>query len=118
MSRTLGQLTVTAPAPRPVTAKPAQRLPLHVLGAESDSHSERGVSCPGDLPSPSDPALVRRAERARDDVGDREFILGHHYQGDEVIGCAEVTVDSFKLARDVAARPAAEYVVFCGVHFM
>jgi quinolinate synthase len=116
MSRSPGQLTVTAPAPP--AAKPGQRLALLVMGAESDSRSERGVSCPGDLPSPSDPALVRRAERARAELGDRAFILGHHYQRDEVIAFADVTGDSFKLAKEAAARPAAEYVVFCGVHFM
>src|SRR5215467_3603001 len=119
MSRSLGQLTVTSPAPGGGPgAGPGPHLPLFVLGAEADEHSERGVSCPGELPSPSDPALVRRAEQARDELGDRAFILGHHYQRDEVIAFADVTGDSFKLAREAAARPAAEYVVFCGVHFM
>ncbi len=46
------------------------------------------------------------------------FVLGHHYQRDEVIQFADVTGDSFKLAREAAARPDAEYIVFCGVHFM
>ena len=46
------------------------------------------------------------------------FVLGHHYQRDEVIQFADVTGDSFKLARDAAARPEAEFIVFCGVHFM
>src|SRR5215510_14989619 len=91
---------------------------LLVLGAGSDPYSERGVSCPGELPLPSDPSLVRRAERARAELGDRAFVLGHHYQRDEVIAFADVTGDSFKLAREAAARPEAEYVVFCGVHFM
>ena len=45
-------------------------------------------------------------------------MLGHHYQRDEVIAFADVTGDSFKLARDAAARPDAPYIVFCGVHFM
>ena len=45
-------------------------------------------------------------------------MLGHHYQRDEVIQFADVTGDSFKLARDAAARPDAEFIVFCGVHFM
>ena len=45
-------------------------------------------------------------------------MLGHHYQRDEVIQFADVTGDSFKLARDAAARPEAEFIVFCGVHFM
>src|SRR5215468_3247657 len=91
---------------------------LLVLGAGSDPLSERGVSCPGDLPLPSDPSLVRRAERARAELGERAFVLGHHYQRDEVIAFADVTGDSFKLAREAAARPEAEFVVFCGVHFM
>ena len=42
---------------------------------------------------------------ARETLGDRVFILGHHYQRDEVIQFADVTGDSFKLARDAAARP-------------
>ena len=45
-------------------------------------------------------------------------MLGHHYQRDEVIQFADVTGDSFKLARDAAGRPEAEFIVFCGVHFM
>jgi len=45
-------------------------------------------------------------------------VLGHHYQRDEVIQFADVTGDSFKLAREAAARPEAEFIVFCGVHFM
>ena len=45
-------------------------------------------------------------------------MLGHHYQRDEVIAFADVTGDSFKLAQQAAARPEAEYIVFCGVHFM
>ena len=67
---------------------------------------------------PSDPDLVARARAAKEALGDRVFVLGHHYQRDEVIQFADVTGDSFKLARDAAARPDAEYIVFCGVHFM
>jgi quinolinate synthase len=93
-------------------------LSLYVLGRESDPRSERGVECPGELPPASDPALVERARRAKAALGDRLFILGHHYQRDEVIQFADVTGDSFKLAREAAARPEAEFIVFCGVHFM
>jgi len=93
-------------------------LALLLLGREADPRSERGVECPGDLPSPSDPDLVARARAAKEKLGDRVFVLGHHYQRDEVIQFADVTGDSFKLARDAAARPEAEYIVFCGVHFM
>jgi quinolinate synthase len=93
-------------------------LALLLLGRGSDPASERGVECPGDLPAPSDPGLVERARRAKDALGERVFVLGHHYQRDEVIAFADVTGDSFKLAREAAARPDAEFIVFCGVHFM
>ncbi|TDC19681.1 quinolinate synthase NadA [Streptomyces sp. 8K308] len=93
-------------------------LALLLLGRDADPASERGVDCPGDLPAPSDPDLVERARAAKARLGDRVFVLGHHYQRDEVIQFADVTGDSFKLARDAAARPEAEYIVFCGVHFM
>jgi quinolinate synthase len=93
-------------------------LPLLVLGTGADSGSERGVECPGALPAPSDPDLVVRASRAKAELGDQLFVLGHHYQRDEVIRFADVTGDSFKLANEAAARPQAPYIVFCGVHFM
>jgi quinolinate synthase len=93
-------------------------LPLLPLGKGKDPDSERGVECPGDLPAASDPDLVARAKAAKEALGERVFVLGHHYQRDEVIQFADVTGDSFKLARDAAARPEAEFIVFCGVHFM
>jgi quinolinate synthase len=93
-------------------------LPLLPLGRGTDLTSERGVECPGDLPAPSDPHLVARARAAKATLGDRLFVLGHHYQRDEVIEFADVTGDSFKLARDAAGRQEASYIVFCGVHFM
>lgn len=93
-------------------------LPLFVLGQGADPHSEKGVDCPGELPPASDPDLVERARKAKEALGDRLFVLGHHYQRDEVIQFADVTGDSFKLAQQAAARPEAEFVVFCGVHFM
>jgi quinolinate synthase len=93
-------------------------LALLLLGRGADPGSERGVDCPGELPSPSDPGLVARAAAAKAALGERLFVLGHHYQRDEVIRFADVTGDSFKLAREAAARPAAEFIVFCGVHFM
>ncbi len=93
-------------------------LPLLPLGRGTDPSAERGVECPGDLPPASDPGLVERARAAKAALGERVFVLGHHYQRDEVIAFADVTGDSFKLARDAAARPEAEFIVFCGVHFM
>src|SRR5918997_6231816 len=93
-------------------------LPLLLLGRGTDPAAERGVECLGDLPAASDPDLVERARAAKAALGERVFVLGHHYQRDEVIQFADVTGDSFKLARDAAARPDAEFIVFCGVHFM
>jgi quinolinate synthase len=110
-----GQILEAAP---PSRAAHQRSLPLFVLGADADPAAERGVECPGELPPASDPALVARARAARAALGDRAFVLGHHYQRDEVIQFADVTGDSFKLAREAAARPGAEFVVFCGVHFM
>ncbi|CAA9346977.1 MAG: Quinolinate synthetase [uncultured Nocardioidaceae bacterium] len=101
-----------------VTTSAPVRLPLLVLGRGTDRASERGVDCPGELPAASDPDLVERARAAKAALGDRLFVLGHHYQRDEVVQFADVTGDSFKLAREAAARPEAEYIVFCGVHFM
>src|SRR4051794_5297570 len=93
-------------------------LALLLLGRRTDPESERGTSCPGELPPASDPTLVERARAAKAALGESVFVLGHHYQRDEVIQFADVTGDSFKLAREAAARPQASYVVFCGVHFM
>ncbi len=101
-----------------MTTTAGRALPLLVLGAGSDRRSERGVQCPGALPPASDPALAERALAAKQALGSSVFVLGHHYQRDEVIRFADVTGDSFKLARDAAGRPDADYVVFCGVHFM
>jgi quinolinate synthase len=66
----------------------------------------------------SDEEMERRIAAARSTLGDRLVILGHHYQRDEVIKFADYTGDSFKLSREVAKHPNAEFIVFCGVHFM
>jgi quinolinate synthase len=91
---------------------------LLLLGRGSDLASERGVSCTGELPDASDPDLVARAMAAKAALGSRALILGHHYQRDEVIAFADITGDSFKLAQAAAAQSTAEYIIFCGVHFM
>jgi quinolinate synthase len=61
--------------------------------------------------------IVRIAE-ARRKLGSRCVVLGHHYQREDIIQFADVRGDSFKLARWAAERPEAEFIVFCGVHFM
>jgi quinolinate synthase len=66
----------------------------------------------------SDDEIDERLVAAKRRLGDRVVILGHHYQRDEVIKFADFTGDSLKLARAAASRGAAEYIVFCGVHFM
>ena len=66
----------------------------------------------------SDDEMADRIATARATLGDRLVILGHHYQRDEVVRFADYTGDSFKLSREVAKHPAAQYIVFCGVHFM
>ncbi|HQF95565.1 MAG TPA: quinolinate synthase NadA, partial [Microthrixaceae bacterium] len=62
--------------------------------------------------------LRSRIAAAKAALGDRLFILGHHYQRDEVIEWADARGDSFKLAQLAKQRPEAEFIVFCGVHFM
>src|SRR5919112_3746696 len=66
----------------------------------------------------SERELSGRIEAARRELGARLVILGHHYQRDDVIEHADFTGDSFKLAKLAAERPEADFVVFCGVHFM
>ena len=65
----------------------------------------------------SDDDCQARIQAAKAALSDRLLILGHHYQREEVFHHADVTGDSLKLSR-VAAASKAEYIVFCGVHFM
>ncbi len=59
-----------------------------------------------------------RIEAAKQKLGSRLVILGHHYQRDEIIAHADFRGDSYKLAKDAAKQTEAEFIVFCGVHFM
>ncbi|MDQ3815198.1 MAG: quinolinate synthase NadA [Armatimonadota bacterium] len=82
----------------------------------------RGAQLQASLPprytelSPEEIAIA--IARAKERLGSKLVILGHHYQREEVIRWADFRGDSFKLCKDAAARPDAEYIVFCGVHFM
>jgi quinolinate synthase len=66
----------------------------------------------------SDDELTARLTAAKAALGSKLVILGHHYQRDEVIRFADATGDSWKLSRFAASQRAADYIVFCGVHFM
>ena len=62
--------------------------------------------------------LHDRIIEAKNKLGDRALILGHHYQRDEVIRYADAIGDSFKLAQFSATQKSSEFFIFCGVHFM
>ncbi len=76
------------------------------------------VPLPADIDAATPAEWEERIVKAKKALGRRLVVLGHHYQRDEVIHHADVTGDSFKLAQHAAARPEAEFIVFCGVHFM
>ncbi|HET8930676.1 MAG TPA: quinolinate synthase NadA [Acidimicrobiales bacterium] len=73
---------------------------------------------PDDYRDASDDELSARIAAAKAELGERLFILGHHYQRDEIIQWADARGDSYKLSVLAQQRPQADYIVFCGVHFM
>ena len=73
---------------------------------------------PEDYTAASPDDLAARIAAAKAALGDRLFILGHHYQRDEVMRWADARGDSFRLSVLAQQRPEADYIVFCGVHFM
>lgn len=100
-------------------SKEERILPL-VAAATRTQHtrSKRIDGIPDLYAQMSGEELDQRIAAARAALGDRLLILGHHYQRDEIIKYADFRGDSFKLAQLAAARPQADYIVFCGVHFM
>jgi quinolinate synthase len=91
---------------------------LPVLTAYEKDHIGERQPLPETYLSLSDEEMDRRIAAARAKLGPRLVILGHHYQRDEVIKFADYTGDSYKLAQQVAKHPDAQFIVFCGVHFM
>jgi quinolinate synthase len=93
-------------------------MQLPVLTAYEKEHIGERQPLPERYLSLSDEEMDRRILAAKRALGRRLVILGHHYQRDEVIKFADYTGDSFKLAGQVSRHPDAEFIVFCGVHFM
>src|SRR3954447_13683972 len=91
---------------------------IPVLTAYEKEHLSERQALPERYVGLSDAEMDARIAAAKRTLGNRLVILGHHYQRDEVIAFADYTGDSFKLAGQVSQHPEADYIVFCGVHFM
>ncbi|WP_069801306.1 quinolinate synthase NadA [Thermogemmatispora onikobensis] len=91
---------------------------LHPATRDQYAHGGRADHIPRRYAEMDGAELDRRISQAKAALGQRLLILGHHYQRDEIIKYADLRGDSFKLAQQAAARPEADYIVFCGVHFM
>ena len=91
---------------------------LPVLTAYEKEHLSERQPLPERYLGLSDEEMDARIAAARRTLGRRLVILGHHYQRDEVIKFADYTGDSYKLAGEISRHPDAEFIVFCGVHFM
>jgi quinolinate synthase len=83
-----------------------------------ESGAQLQVPLPPKYETMSEDELTLGIARAKEQLGSKLVILGHHYQREEVIRWADFRGDSFKLCKDAAARPDAQYIIFCGVHFM
>ena len=91
---------------------------LPVLTSYEKEHISERQPLPERYLGLSDEEMDARIVAARKTLGQRLIILGHHYQRDEVIKFADYTGDSYKLAGEISKHPEAEFIVFCGVHFM
>lgn len=123
-------ITIAAQAPAPSTCDPGltqdpwnfDSLPLYGPGASAHDLITPEAPRQGVLPEPyrnASPAeLDLRIRAAKHALGERLVILGHFYQRDEVVRHADFVGDSFQLANAAKAKPNAEAIVFCGVHFM
>src|SRR6202795_137381 len=91
---------------------------LPVLTAYEKEHLSERQPLPERYVGLSDEEMDARIAAAKAALGSRLVILGHHYQRDEVIKFADYIGDSYKLAHQVSKHPDAQFIVFCGVHFM
>ncbi|WP_348788199.1 quinolinate synthase NadA [Leifsonia sp. NPDC080035] len=82
------------------------------------AHAPRQGELPEEYRTASKEELAERIRAAKATLGDRVAVMGHFYQRDEVVQYADFVGDSFQLANAAKARPEAEAIVFCGVHFM
>ncbi len=104
-------------------ASPAKpRLPVYGAGASQWDVIPASAPLQREIPARyrDMPAqdVEHRIAGAKAALGGRLVILGHHYQRDEIIRWADFRGDSFKLSQQAARRQDADYIVFCGVHFM
>ena len=97
--------------------RPEDELPAKSL-AEELAINVRWQKIPGEYLACSPAELDERIGAARRALGDSVTVLGHHYQREEIIKYADFQGDSFLLSQEAASRPEADYIVFCGVHFM
>ena len=116
--------TITRQATIPLTelehaafCKPEDELPAKSL-AEEFAVNIRWQKIPDEYLHYSAPELDQRINSARQKLGSTVTILGHHYQREEIIKYADFQGDSFLLSKQAAERPEADFIVFCGVHFM
>src|SRR3954453_1037995 len=91
---------------------------IPVLTSYEKEHLSERQALPERYVGLSDAEMDARIAAAKRTLGNRLVILGHHYQRDEVIKFADYTGDSYKLAQQISRHPDAEFIVFCGVHFM
>ncbi|MGP5163729.1 quinolinate synthase NadA [Arthrobacter rhombi] len=97
-------------------------LPSYGPGSSMDDVAPADTPQQGVIPekyrNADDAELDARIRAAKETLGERLVVLGHFYQRDEVVQYADFIGDSFQLANQALNRERAEYIVFCGVHFM